>query len=643
MGQRESSGAHGLSLEDHGGSQPQASAPLESHAEAPTTPRADAPWVRQFSRSTSSEVSETPLSDPTPRRSVEHVDCGSKVLPQKISTAYFGHPKTLAGKSWCKVATWLRNRALKGTGSFDLATLMTYKVLIALLVWYLSPVLAQQASPLAGQGVPPLETTEVYLNVFLDRLLDVDAKQYMHESVVLVALSWYDPTARPTVEENSKLVAEGALTCSLPCWTNVLDRGLCCDGIYLPSFSFTNTAGFSQDRQVDAEVYFGPNGTVLWAVTVLGTYYQPMSFQNFPFESIDLIIAFDLLDTSVNVEGHPGVTVVPSAAGPRVFSFGKGDDSPQWNVNNVSLSIFSGPTLLERIQKHATQQSAPSDPNPFNPASGEVWMAQQDKYKIQTVIFSIRVTRFWRWNLVYGVLPVLLCAILGLLVFFQDAGDLGGRISVIVTVFLALTAIQFVLNDSTPQSSYIQPLQQAILAIYLCFGISAVESILAYRLVHWKRFSVERRARRDAWRQYKERLAEWKSFHPKRRSSDSVPLGHDGDVLEEDQQSAQENPEDTTQYRRMAVMGVFKVKKYAAKSAENRESSDARKLRKERDLRPTLASILAENEHYGGAIAYYLDKATFLTLMLAYIIAFPVIFATQSGYVSLLDQTLVQR
>lgn len=295
------------------------------------------------------------------------------------------------------------------------------------------------------------------------------------------------------------------------------------------------------------------------------------------------------------------------------------------------------------LQKYATQQSAPSDPSPFNPASGEIWMAQQDKYKIQTVIFSIRVTRFWQWNLVYGVLPVLLCAILGLLVFFQDPGDLGGRISVIVTVFLALTAIQFVLNDSTPQSSYVQPLQQAILVIYLCFGISAIESILAYRLVHWKRFSVERRARRDAWRQYKERLAEWKSFHPNRRPSDSVPLGHEGEVLERDRQSAEENLEDTTQYRRMAVMGLFKVKKYAAKSAENGESSDARRLRKECDLRPTLSSILAEDEHYGGAIAYYLDKATFLTLMLAYIIAFPVIFATQSGYVNLLDQTLVQR
>lgn len=521
---------------------------------------------------------------------------------------------------------------------------MGYLFFLILLGWYSCTVLGQQASPLAGQGVPPLETTDVYVNVFLERLLDVDAKQYMHESVILVGLSWYDPTAKAIVEENTRLVAEGTRTCSLPCWTNVLDGGLCCDGIYLPSFSFTNTVGFSQDRQVEAEIYFGPNGTVLWSVTVLGTYYQPMSFQHFPFESMDLIIAFDFLDTSADVQGHPGVTMVPSAAGPKVFSFGKGDDSPQWNVNNVSLYIFSGPTLLERIQKFATQQSASSDPMPLNPSSGEVWMAKQDKYRVQTVIFSVRVTRFWQWNLVYGVLPVLLCAILGLLVFFQDPGDLGGRISVIVTVFLALTAIQFVLNESTPQSSYVQPLQQTILIIYLCFGLSAIESILVYRLYHWKRFNIERKARREAWKQYKERLAEWKSFHPKRRSCDSVPLGHEGDMLEEDQQhSSQENPADATQYRRMAVMGLFKVNKPVKTTAENGESSGARELRKEADLRPTLSSILSEDEHYGAAIAYYLDKATFFTLTLAYIIAFPVIFATQSGYVDLLDPTLVQQ
>ncbi len=90
-------------------------------------------------------------------------------------------------------------------------------------------------------------------------------------------------------------------------------------------------------------------------------------------------------------------------------------------------------------------------------------------------------------------------------------------------------------------------------------------------------------------------------------------------------------------------MGLFKVNKSVKTTAENGESSGARELRKEADLRPTLSSILSEDEHYGAAIAYYLDKATFFTLTLAYIIAFPVIFATQSGYVDLLDPALVQQ
>ena len=74
----------------------------------------------------------------------------------------------------------------------------------------------------------------------------------------------------------------------------------------------------------------------------------------------------------------------------------------------------------------------------------------------QAVMFKIKVTRFWQWNLVSGVLPILVCAILGQLVFFQDPADLGSRLSVIVTLFLALTAVQFVLSDVTPQSSYVR-------------------------------------------------------------------------------------------------------------------------------------------------------------------------------------------
>lgn len=78
--------------------------------------------------------------------------------------------------------------------------------------------------------------------------------------------------------------------CNRPCASNVPFGGLCCDGIFLPSFTFMNAYGFSQDRQVDDTIYFGPDGEVLWRADVQGTYYQPMTFQHFPFETIDLIV-----------------------------------------------------------------------------------------------------------------------------------------------------------------------------------------------------------------------------------------------------------------------------------------------------------------------------------------------------------------
>ena len=54
---------------------------------------------------------------------------------------------------------------------------------------------AQQLCPLAGQGVPDLETTEVFASVYLDRLLDVNAAAYQWTGALYFGMSWRDPTA----------------------------------------------------------------------------------------------------------------------------------------------------------------------------------------------------------------------------------------------------------------------------------------------------------------------------------------------------------------------------------------------------------------------------------------------------------------
>ena len=208
----------------------------------------------------------------------------------------------------------------------------------------------QQASPLAGQGVPALETKELHVSMFLERLLDVEASKYMHESQVRVLVSWIDNGAKEIVKRSTETVANGTGSCVRQCWSNVLYGAECCDGMFLPSFDLLNVYGLSQDREVDSEIYLGENGKVVWSVSLQGTYFQPMSFQNFPFETIDLIIVMDFIDTSNLVRGHSGVTVVASAAGPQVFKLGAGDDSPQWNVDSASLTVLNGVDLEENMR-----------------------------------------------------------------------------------------------------------------------------------------------------------------------------------------------------------------------------------------------------------------------------------------------------
>lgn len=175
------------------------------------------------------------------------------------------------------------------------------------------------------------------------------------------------------------------------------------------------------------------------------------------------------------------------------------------------------------MQLYSTQKSAPGDPSPLAPTSNESsWMS--GKANQQKLVMVITVTRFWQWNLVTGVLPVVICLVLGLLVFFMDASDLAGRLSVVVTLFLALTAIQFVLAGETPQSSYVQPLQQVILITYLCFALTAIESIMVYNLVNWKRFTEERKKRRESIRKYKRRMSEWKNYKPGKPSASDIPV-----------------------------------------------------------------------------------------------------------------------
>ena len=84
------------------------------------------------------------------------------------------------------------------------------------------------------------------------------------------------------------------------------------------------------------------------------------------------------------------------------------------------------------------------------------------------------------------MLPVTLVAFLGLMIFALDHRDMGLRLEIIVTLFLSLTAVQFVLADRTPTSSYVVPTQQLVLTTYIFLMLISIESIVVFHISHWR-------------------------------------------------------------------------------------------------------------------------------------------------------------
>ena len=171
--------------------------------------------------------------------------------------------------------------------------------------------------------------------------------EFRHDSLMTFYINWVDPAAYDTMQATTARVANASESCRRPCST-AIDIQMCCSDIYLPSFSFRNAFGFSQDRQVVEAIYFKPEiNSVTWEVqvgrrTVMpypsaltrpplnplscvlhlmqvhGSYFHNMRFDGHPFDYIDLLVDLRFVDQSWMVQGHPGVQLVASSLSDRV-------------------------------------------------------------------------------------------------------------------------------------------------------------------------------------------------------------------------------------------------------------------------------------------------------------------------------------
>ncbi|KAL4451548.1 hypothetical protein ABPG75_007210 [Micractinium tetrahymenae] len=523
---------------------------------------------------------------------------------------------------------------------------------------------AQMETPLKGQGSPGMNTTEVFLSVYLDRLLEVDdTKNYRFTAVLYFYLTWRDPAAYDTVQRSTQAMLSSNYSCAKPCtdWAGNLS---CCDGIYIPTFFFRNAHSFPQDRATGYKMYAvpPPNGSVLWTQFVHGVFYQPMDLRHFPFDSFDLMVALEFLDTSMRP--HPGLTVLPSSGGPKLYTYGKGDAVSQWRVDGLTIDVMPPVDSVAWFKTYSQLPSNPGDPLGLTTTNSAQLRGSppgatstQAANNVTMVAVKIRITRFWRYETLNTVLPVLLLGLLSFLVFFMERKELATRLGVIVTLFLAMAAIQFVIQEHQPASSYILPTQQLVVATYVLLVLVEIESILVYHVETWKanaekaarrrrardRFLAARKAAKAAHapaspdNSLRRRCSRWLPWRsclpclPTRQPPAGKPAAGDGPGA-----APPAGPAGSDGERSMGAGSAGGASSLSRSAASDKGGSDKRAAAARVATRRLVrVDSLADDSDFDEYVAWLIDWVALCVLFVGYVVTAVLIFTLSSGYINL--------
>ncbi|CAI5463648.1 unnamed protein product, partial [Closterium sp. Yama58-4] len=385
--------------------------------------------------------------------------------------------------------------------------------------------MGQAESPLIGQGVDPFtsnvvdEPVPVYLSVMLRKLIAVDELKYSYSAYFQVVTSWRDPRVNDTLgvmkvmdQFAPDLVADAMSNCKpnvtfagfnisqkSECIDGFSQTGLpqlkdckkpctpagtrCCDGVWLPSLNIPNVIFFPQDRYFTESIYFfgdiGPDmSAVDREVVVEGEFSSPFNFQRFPFDTQDLRF-------TITVESG-NIYLVTSNSGRQQEQASKGlsggggggfasDEVTGWRISRVGLncSASSSNTAVSDLANYAQD-----DPwAQVSSGGGAV-----DPSRPTTCVFLISIQRTSGVYVLSVIIPVMLSVYLTFSVFFAKPEDLEVRSATCVTLFLALAAVQFVIDSQLPRTSAITQFGYLVITSYIFIMLSTIESVIVFWL-----------------------------------------------------------------------------------------------------------------------------------------------------------------
>lgn len=288
-------------------------------------------------------------------------------------------------------------------------------IIFALLL-LISPALMHAAKVETGYTTSPPQPLPVPVetSIYLWKIENIDEKNQTFTAYIYLDLKWHDP----------RLVFEGESGKPMIFTEDSIDEKF--KEIWWPETDFVNAIETSVNNKSLA-IY--PDGEVNYSLKISGTFFTPMNFEKFPFDSQSFQIHLE--------------------------SFFWMENSLKFVVDQKNTG-FAQDLYLDRFDLESIDTSV-----------------KERNYLDQTYSqyeYSINLKRHTKFYLYQILVPMfILLAITGGM-FFIDVDDLSTSLFLGQGAILVLIAMKFMINESLPHIDYLTIIDYVFFAAYFCCG-----------------------------------------------------------------------------------------------------------------------------------------------------------------------------
>jgi len=176
------------------------------------------------------------------------------------------------------------------------------------------------------------------------------------------------------------------------------------------------------------------NGMLLWPTEYVGTLSNPMSLRAFPFDSdhIEIILHQSESSQSEDYIFRPYVDPKDEAMSVRFFC-SIFENLTEWRLRGFHKKCF---------------ESVGGIPKPFS-----------------KMVLTLHMSRRWKYYLFKVVFPLLTCTVFCFFSFFFAIDETEARLTVSTTMFLATSALLYVIGTEVPKTSYLTVIDQLVVSV----------------------------------------------------------------------------------------------------------------------------------------------------------------------------------